>query len=119
MVKLLQIPQTPLPPLPQGGLSPHIQEEILIALVIVAISIATVFLFKPLIAAVARRIEGRAADSALRGEVEQLREQVTDLEPLPGRIHELEERLEFAERVLAQRRDAELLPRGGEPREGA
>lgn len=111
--------QTPLPPFPQGGLSPHIQEEILIALVIIAISIATVFLFKPLILALARRIENRGVDPALRGDVEQLREQVTDLEPLRGRVHELEERIEFTERLLAQRRDTDLLPRGGEPREGA
>ncbi len=101
---------TPLPPLP-GGLSDHIQEELLIAVVVVAISIAVVFLFKPLIAAIARRIEARGAQPALRGEVEQLREQVADLEPLRGRVHELEERIEFTERLLAQRREQDLLPR--------
>ena len=105
----LQFPQTPLPP---TGISPHIQEEVLIAAVIMVISVAAVFLFKPLIAAIARRIEGRGADAALRGDLEQLREQVSELEPLRNRVHELEERIEFTERLLAQRREQDLLPRG-------
>lgn len=102
-------PTTPLPP---TGISPHIQEEVLVAAVIMVISIAAVFLFKPLIAAIARRIEGRGADAVLRADVEQLREQVNDLEPLRNRVHELEERIEFTERVLSQRREQDLLPRG-------
>jgi Tfp pilus assembly protein PilO len=105
-----QIPPTT--PLPPTGIPPHIQEEVLIAAVIMVISIAAVFLFKPLIAAIARRIEGRGADAALRADVEQLREQVNDLEPLRNRVHELEERIEFTERVLSQRREQDLLPRG-------
>lgn len=102
----------PVTPLPPSGISPHIQEELVIALVVVAISVAAVFLFKPLIAAIARRIEGRGAETALRGDVEQLREQLNDLEPLRTRVHELEERIEFTERLLAQRREQDLLPRG-------
>jgi Tfp pilus assembly protein PilO len=102
-------PTTPLPP---TGISPHVQEEVLIAAVIMVISVAAVFLFKPLIAAIARRIEGRGAETALRGDVEQLREQINDLDPLRNRVHELEERIEFTERLLAQRREQDLLPRG-------
>jgi Tfp pilus assembly protein PilO len=105
----VQLPQTPLPP---TGIPPRIQEEVLIAAVIMVISVAAVFLFKPLIAAIARRIEGRGADAALRGDLEQLREQVSELEPLRNRVHELEERIEFTERLLAQRREQDLLPRG-------
>ena len=73
------------------------------------------FLLKPLVLALARRLEGRAADPALLGEVEQLREQVAELTPLRERLHELEERMEFTERLLSQqRREQELLPRKGE-----
>jgi Tfp pilus assembly protein PilO len=99
----------PLPPL-SPGLSPGMQEQVLIVVVIVVITVATAWVLAPLFRAWARRIEGRSADPQLQGEVDQLREQIAELEPLRGRIHELEERIEFAERLLAQRRDQELLP---------
>lgn len=105
---LLQV-ATP-PPLPPG-VGPQMQESVLVAVVIVVITVATAFVLAPLFRAWARRIEGRSADPQLQGEVDQLRDQVAELEPLRGRIHELEERIEFAERLLAQRRDQELLPR--------
>lgn len=68
----------------------------------------------PLMRAVARRLEGRAAspDPALRQELEQMRHRVEDVEGLQRRLLELEERVDFTERLLAQRRDAERLPRG-------
>src|SRR5436190_173506 len=50
-------------------------------------------------------------DPALLTELEQLRDQVAELEPMHDRVRELEERLECAERLLAQRRDQELLPK--------
>jgi hypothetical protein len=73
----------------------------------------TVILY-PLMRAIGRRIEGRHAGPASAGpaELEQLRSRVTDLEALPARVLELEERVEFAERVLAQRREPERLERG-------
>lgn len=114
MALLLQTPpSTPLPPLPPPGLSAHIQEELIVALVVLTISVAAVFLLKPLVQALARRLEGRGTDPALRGEVEELRQQVLELDPLRDRIHELEERMEFSERLLAQRREQGLLPREG------
>lgn len=45
------------------------------------------------------------------GELDALRAEVDDLRSLAPRMAELEERLDFAERLLAQR-DAERLPRG-------
>jgi Tfp pilus assembly protein PilO len=104
------LPQTPTPP---GLLDARTVENVVIGLVLIAISTAAFFLLKPLFLALARRVEGRAADPALHGEVEQLRDQLAELEPLRGRLQELEERVEFAERLLAQRRDQELLPREG------
>jgi hypothetical protein len=45
------------------------------------------------------------------GDLDALRAEVDDLRSLAPRMAELEERLDFAERLLAQR-DAERLPRG-------
>jgi len=117
MSPLLQvaIPPPQLPPLPPQAdpnvLSAQTQESILIALVIIVISAGVVFLLKPLVQAFARRVEGRGAGAALQGEVDALRQQVSDLDPLRDRVHELEERMEFTERLLAQRREQDLLPR--------
>ena len=113
MLHLLQVAPTPLPPVPPpGGFDASSVENIMIGLTIMTVVTAVFFLVKPLVLALARRLEGRAADPALHGEVDQLRDQLADLEPLRGRVQELEERLEFAERLLAQRRDQDLLPRG-------
>lgn len=116
MLTLFQIAQTPLPPVapPPGLLGPQAAESIMIGLTIMTVVVAVFFLVKPLVLALSRRLEGKAADPALHGEVDQLREQLADLEPLRGRVQELEERVEFAERLLAQRRDQDLLPRGGQ-----
>jgi hypothetical protein len=76
------------------------------AIAVVAIAIVMVKIFTgPIGAAIAERIRGRALpveDPALAAEVDQLR----------GRLAELEERLDFAERLLAQAREADQLPGG-------
>lgn len=54
-----------------------------------------------------RRVDG----SGLADEVAQLREEVETLREVNERVVELEERLDFAERLLAQRPEAERLPR--------
>ena len=113
MAALLQITPPPLPPQADPNvISAHTQETVLLALVIIAISVGVIFLLKPLVQALARRLEGRGAGTGLPGEVDALRQQVVELEPLRDRVHELEERMEFTERLLAQRRDQDLLPRG-------
>jgi hypothetical protein len=68
---------------------------------------ATIVLRGPLGKALAERIAGRSArdDSA----VERLR---GDVDQLHGVVGELEERLEFAERLLARQREADRLPGG-------
>jgi len=55
--------------------------------------------------------KARYVDGDNSGELELLRAEVDDLRSLQPRMAELEERLDFAERLLAQR-DAERLPRG-------
>ena len=54
--------------------------------------------------ALARRLEGKGAtDAALRAEVEQLQQRLGEVDTLHQRVAELEERLDFAERMLARR----------------
>jgi hypothetical protein len=72
---------------------------------------AVVLITYPLIRALARRLEGRSApDPALTAEVEDLRARVAELEQHQGRMHELEERIDFTERLLAQQREQARLP---------
>ena len=42
-----------------------------------------------------------------------LRDQLAEMEGLSSRVQELEERVEFAERMLSRKRDEDLLQRGG------
>ncbi len=53
--------------------------------------------------AIARRIEGKAgADPALTDRIEELEHRLADVEHDRLRVSELEERLDFAERMLAK-----------------
>ena len=74
--------------------------------VAVALTIGMVKIFTgPVGAAVAERIRGGASpaeDPALAAEVDHLR----------GRLAEVEERLDFAERLLARAKEADQLPGG-------
>jgi F0F1-type ATP synthase membrane subunit b/b' len=78
-------------------------------IVSVVLAIALVKMFKgPIGAAIAERIgrgAARADDPGLSADLEQLR----------GRLAEVEERLDFAERLLAQAREADQLPGGPHP----
>jgi hypothetical protein len=74
-------------------------------IVVAAIGGLVAILRGPLGRALARRIEGAAPSS--EAELEELRSRVAALEAREGELLELHERLEFAERLLAQRR-AEL-----------
>lgn len=117
--------QTPLPPVPPPELPPiaadpnfifgRVQETVAIIIVAVLMAVVAVKVLGPLARAWARRIEGRVADPELRAEVDHLRDQLGEVDSLRGKVLELEERLEFAERLLAERRDQDLLPRGGKP----
>lgn len=72
-------------------------------------------LLGPLAQALARRLEPHAApDPASATELADLRARVQELEAQQGRVLELEDRLDFTERMLAQQRDAARLPAGEE-----
>lgn len=72
------------------------------------------FTFGPIGAAIARRIAG-SARSDKGGEMTGLNAQVTaELDDLRGRLAEVEERLDFAERVLARGGTADQIPGGAQ-----
>jgi Tfp pilus assembly protein PilO len=100
-------PLPPMPPMmPWMFMSPPVM--VLTALGFFA---AVVLITYPLVRALARRIEGRSApDPALAAEVEELRARVAELEQRQGTLHELEERIDFTERLLAQQREQARLP---------
>lgn len=99
-------PDFPLPP-------PDSMPAPVFVIVALAVVIGAVLLFYPLLRALARRIEGRhQLDPALLEELEQLRARVAEVEGLQHRVAELEERVDFTERMLAQRASPERLPEG-------
>jgi Tfp pilus assembly protein PilO len=83
-------------------------------LIVVALVAGCTIVLWPIVRALARRLEGRqvAPDPAVQSELAQLRARVADFDQLQHRVAELEERLDFAERLLAQRHEADRLPRG-------
>lgn len=115
-MQTIVLPQAPAPPLPDGsviiggGPPEWIAPVAVLTLVII---VAGILLF-PMARAWARRLEAESQNPALLDEVNQLRERVADLEEGAGRMHELEERLDFAERMLARRDEQVRLPREGE-----
>jgi hypothetical protein len=68
-------------------------------------------IFWPLMRAIARRVERGGAVPELEAELDALRGRLEQVEQGQSRVAELEERLEFAERVLAQSREPDRLQR--------
>lgn len=123
---IIQGQAPPVPPAPPEIVIPEIQEipdlpgivtvhtgsavdqwGPVIAVAVLAV-VAAILLY-PLIRAWARRIEGRGADPELRADLEDLRARLSDIERHQVQLHELEERLDFAERLLAQQRTPDRI----------
>jgi len=79
-----------------------------IAVVAVFCTAIVGMLLRPLFVAWARRIGG-GATSDVAHELDELRQRVADLEAERARLLELEDRVDFAERMLAQRDAAPQL----------
>ena len=89
---------------------PSFDPELIVLIVLGALTAATIILW-PIMRALARKMEGKGgADPALKAELEQMHHLLAEVEPLQARVAELEERLDFAERLLAQAKDPERLP---------
>jgi hypothetical protein len=70
-------------------------------------------LFGPIGSALGRRLVGRPEPGDAHAEIEEVRARVTDeVDDLRNRLAEVEERLDFAERLLARGEQADQL-RGG------
>ncbi len=112
---MIQTP-APLPSLPPGAdmnlFVERVQESVMLLLVLIAFTIVAIKVFGPLARAWARKLEGKVGDPELRAEVDHLRDQLGEMDGLRTRVQELEERVEFAERLLSQKRDQDLLQRG-------
>jgi hypothetical protein len=117
MMTMLQVPVPPTPPTPQVPFDPnlifmnHGGPPIVLLMVIAALT-ATVIILWPIMRAFGRRLEGRGGgDPALRSDVEQLHTRLGEIDALQTRVAELEERVDFAERLLAQGREPDRLQR--------
>ncbi|MEO5798003.1 MAG: hypothetical protein ABIZ70_00665 [Gemmatimonadales bacterium] len=111
-------PQAPVPPPDLGRIvvdtgSAGPPEWLAPVIVFSLIVIVACILLYPMARAWARRHEAGAMDVGLLDEVNHLRDRVNDLEGQVSRMQELEERVDFAERLLSQREEALRLPREG------
>jgi hypothetical protein len=107
-----QAPVPPVPPIPghEVAVTGSLEGWDAVMLLLGAGVILVIVLW-PLIRAIARRIEAGAVTSEARTELEGLRERVRALEKAQPRLAELEERVDFAERLLAQQREPDRLQR--------
>lgn len=75
-----------------------------IGVVLLTACLSTAAVLYPLARAMARRLEGRPREEPRNHLVEDLTDRVHELERQVGRMQELEERLDFAERLLLESR---------------
>jgi hypothetical protein len=81
-------------------------------MIVIAVMLAATVILWPIVRAFARRIEHKGgSDPELRAEIENLQQRLGDVEVLQNRVAELEDRLDFAERLLAQPREQDQLHR--------
>lgn len=77
---------------------------------IVAIIVTGIVLY-PLLRALARRLENKVS-GGVQEELDELRSRIMTLEEQAMRVPELEERVDFAERLLASARESDRLREG-------
>jgi hypothetical protein len=108
MILAQQVPQPPLPPGSEITLAGSLNDLAAVVLILGA-GLVVAALIWPLIRALARRIEGGAPSTEMQTELDGLRERVRQLEEMPPRMAELEERVDFTERIVAQGREPDRL----------
>jgi hypothetical protein len=115
MTRLVQVvlPPTPAPPAADPTfVIDRVSEMVMMTLVLVGVVVIAVKVFGPIARAWARKLEGKTGDPQILADLDQIREQLGEVDSLRARVAELEDRIEFTERLLAQRKDQDLLPRG-------
>ena len=98
---LAQVPVPPAPPGQQVSVTGSLEGWDAVALLLVLGAIVAVILW-PLIRAWARRIEQGGVAAETEAELEALRQRVRELEEMQPRMMELEDRVQFTERVLVR-----------------
>ncbi len=82
-----------------------------IVMIVFMALVATTLVLWPVVRALARKLEGKGtADPALHAEIEQLRQRLGEVDVLHQRVAELEERIDFTERMLARAQTPAALP---------
>ena len=102
----------PAPPVPPPPIGPQFDPNLIflndggppiILLIVIAALTATVIILWPIMRAFGRRLEGRGGqDAALKADIDHLHARLGEVDSLQSRVMELEERVDFAERLLAQ-----------------
>jgi hypothetical protein len=119
MIFLQAVPPVP-PPVPSIPVDPNLLLSRLspggIVMMVLLITAAATIVLWPLARALARRLEGRPSlTPALQQDLEDLHHRLADMDGLQQRVSELEERIDFAERLLARGESQATLPRGTPP----
>ena len=120
---IIQTPVPPLPPVPPGAqFDPNLffmsdGGPPVILLIVIAALTATVLILWPIMRAFGRRLEGRGSpDPAIKADIDHLHARLGEVDSLQSRVLELEERVDFTERLLAQTHDAQKGITRGEDR---
>jgi hypothetical protein len=111
------VPPVP-PPVPSIPVDPNLFLSHLsapaIVMVVLLVTAAFTIVCWPIARALARRLEGRPSlTPSLQGELDHMHQRLTDIDVLQQRVAELEDRLDFTERLLARGDSQATLPRGG------
>lgn len=113
MMLLQSVPTPPVPPQAPGSelaVSGSLEDMAAVVLLL-GVGLILAALIWPLIKAIARRIEGGSASAEIHAELEGLRDRVRQLEEMQPRMLELEERVDFTERIVAKGREPDRLER--------
>jgi Tfp pilus assembly protein PilO len=106
---VIALQEAPIPPLPPPTVIVGGEESMpapVFLLAMLAMLATVIIIFLPLMKAWARRIDGRSIDAnEVRAELDDLRARMQELEVERTRFVELEERIDFAERLLTQGRE--------------
>jgi len=108
---MIQAPSPPPPPFDPNLIFLNDGGPPAVVMIVFLALLATTVILWPVMRALARRLDGKsAADPALRAEIEQLHQRLGEVDGLQQRVAELEERIDFTERMLARAQSPAALP---------